>query len=724
MRLLRRDIAETHSLTTNPKSAVPPRSVLVADDDPTTRLVIRAALEQDGWTVDEAVNGAHACEAVERLQPSIVLLDVGMPELDGFEVCAHMRTLPGARHIPVMMMTGLDDQESINRAYEVGATDFLSKPFNYTVLKQRLRYMYRAEQDLRELRNERDFVSAVVDRSAALVLILDPTGHIIRFNESCERSSGYSRLEARGKRIWDVLSDPDDEDRFERLIAERGTSHHEGSWTTKDGGRREIAWSDSVLLNRDGDVEHVVCTGLDITDRNEAEEKARFLVSYDPVTGLPNRRLVNEHLAQAIVDADGQQLAVLVLDLDRFKDVNATWGHTAGDQLLTEVADRLRKSLRLSNMLARHNSNLRTELGRLGGDEFTALVTGVQDASEVASTAKRLQDALARPFKLRDKQVTVTASVGAALYPADGTDSETILKNAESAMHAARDTMRGSYHFYSVAMHTNVSDRLSLETELRQALDRDQLLLHYQPKILTQSGQIAGAEALVRWQHPERGLVSPGAFIEAAEETGLIVPIGEWVLRKACDEVMNWLEIGLRAVPVAVNLSSAQFHVTDLLARIASILNETALDPSYLAVEVTESMVMRDTREAREILQHLKELGVQVAIDDFGTGYSTLSSLKDLPIHQLKIDQVFVKDLAKGSKDLAITRAIIDMAHGLGLSVIAEGVESEEQLSILREQGCDEVQGFFVGQPLESDQFAALLGLHTSPGERKPVGVT
>ena len=445
-----------------------------------------------------------------------------------------------------------------------------------------------------------------------------------------------------------------------------------------------------------------------------------------PITGLPNRRLVNEHLKQAIANADGQQLAILILDLDRFKDVNATWGHAAGDQLLTEVADRLGKSVRLSNMLARHNPNLRTKLGRLGGDEFTALVTGVLDASEVATTAKRLQDSLSRPFRLQDTQFTATTSGGAALYPADGADSETLLRNAESAMHSARETMRGSYHFYSVAMHTNVSDRLSLETELRQAVDRDELVLHYQPKTFTQTGHIAGAEALVRWQHPSRGLVAPAAFIDAAEETGLIVPIGEWVLRKACDDVMSWLESGTKAVPVAVNLSSAQFHVADLLMRIASILNETALDPNYLAVEITESMVMRDTGEAREILDRLKELGVQVAIDDFGTGYSTLSSLKDLPIHQLKIDQSFVKDLAPGSKNIPITRAIIAMAHGLGLTVVAEGVETDEQLAILREQGCDEVQGFLIGQPIRSDEFVALLGAHASPADRigKPVGAT
>ncbi len=448
----------------------------------------------------------------------------------------------------------------------------------------------------------------------------------------------------------------------------------------------------------------MVCTGLDITERNEAEEKVKFLASYDPLTGLPNRRLVTEHLDHAVSVADGQ-VAILILNLDRFKNVNATWGRTGGDQLLTMVSDRLAKSLRLSDMLARQNPNLRTELGRLGGDEFTVLVTGVQDANEVAAIAERLQHVLGRPFKFQGQEHTTTASIGAALYPADGANSEALLRNAESAMHAARESMRGSYHFYSVAMHTSVSDRLSLEADLRQAIKRDELVLHYQPKTFTRSGHLAGAEALVRWQHPSRGLVSPASFITLAEETGLIVPIGEWVLRHACGDVMSWLESGLQVVPVAVNLSSAQFHVADLLEHIASILNETALDPSYLAIEITESMIMRDTREAHETLCSLKELGVQVAIDDFGTGYSTLSSLKDLPINQLKIDRAFIKDLANSPRDVAITRAIIAMAHGLGLTVIAEGVESDEQLAVLREEGCDEVQGFLIGQPRPGDQF-------------------
>ena len=304
--------------------------------------------------------------------------------------------------------------------------------------------------------------------------------------------------------------------------------------------------------------------------------------------------------------------------------------------------------------------------------------------------------------------------------PRTGLPVDTLLRNAESAMNSAESGVRGTYHFYSSAMHTSVSERFSLETELRQAIERNELTLHYQPKTFTSSGYIAGAEALVRWQHPSRGVVAPTSFIEVAEETGLIVPIGEWVLREACRQVTSWLELGLAAVPVAVNLSPAQFRESDLLGRIASVLNETSLDPSYLALEITESMVMYDVVKACEILCCLKELGVRVGIDDFGTGYSALSSLKDVPAHHLKIDRAFIKDLAAGSKDIALTRAIIDLAHGLGLTVVAEGVESDEQLAILREQGCDEVQGFLIGQPLPSDKFAALLDRPRQEEQQSP----
>ena len=311
----------------------------------------------------------------------------------------------------------------------------------------------------------------------------------------------------------------------------------------------------------------------------------------------------------------------------------------------------------------------------------------------------------------------MTVSAGASFYPDDGDDAESLLRNAESALYSAREQKSGNYHFYSASRDTNGSHRLSLETELRQAIDAGELVLHYQPKAFVATLGISGAEALVRWQHPRRGLLLPAEFLEMAEDTGLIVPVGEWVLRQVCNQVMSWIDAGVTPVPVAVNLSSAQFHLEDLLERIGAILNETAMDTHYLAIEITESTIMRDAREAHEILCRLKELGVQVAIDDFGTGYSSLSSLKNLPVHHLKIDRAFIKDLAGSPEDLVITRAVIMMGHGLGLSVIAEGVESHEQLALLRQEGCDELQGFLVSPPLPPEHYETMLRERRQPLE-------
>ena len=663
-------------MSTKSAGSVSQPIVLVADDDEPTRVLLRAALEPDGWTVKEAADGLDACESAERVQPDIVVLDVGMPNLDGFEACARLRTLRGGRHIPIMMITARDDPESVSRAYKAGATDYLSKPFNFTILRQRLQHLHRAYQDSRDLRNERDFVSAVVDHSAALVLILDPTGRIVRFNERCVRTSGFELDEVRDRQVWDVLAGPEERAgeraTFERLTSERGTNHYEGCWTTKDGSRREIAWFNSVLVNTEGDVEHIVCTGLDITDRNQAEERVRFLASFDPLTGLPNRRLVAERLRDAIRAAKA-------------------------------------KEQRLAVILSRHVPELRMELGRPEGDEFSVILPGVPDANAVASVIDRLQGALNRPFKVESQEYSITASVGATLYPDDGDVAESLLSNAESALHAAREERRGGYHFYSESMQMSVSARLSLETELRQAIEREELVLHYQPKVLCETGAICGAEALVRWQHPSRGLLAPDGFIGIAEETGLIGPLGDWVLRKACNQAMDWLDSGLPAVPIAVNLSPTQFELDSLLMRVASILNTTGMDANYLALEVTEGTLMQNAHDAREILSRLNTLGVKVAIDDFGTGYSALSSLKHLPFQSLKIDRTFVKDLTEDSSDAAITGAIIAMGHGLGLTVVAEGVESQEQLDVLRRQGCDEIQGFLVSPAVPAARFEMML---------------
>ena len=693
----------------------PRRTVLVADDDEGIRLLVRLALEDAGWVVEEAEDGASAVLVAEQLRPDIVLLDVEMPQLDGFETCTKLRRLPGSAHAPILMITGMGDQASISRAYEVGATDFLAKPFNVTVLCQRVQYMYRASQASRALQTERDFVSMIVGTSAALVVVLDVDGRVLRFNPTCERASGYTASEAQGRFIWDILGDPGDDGRerltFERLITERATIDYQGSWRTRGGPILEIAWSNAVFVDHDGAVENVVYTGLDVTERNHAEERLRFLASYDPLTGLPNRRLVTSRLQEAITtaDAEGLRLAVIFLDLDRFNHIKSTLGHAGGDGLLKDVAERFTKSVRLSDVLARQVSGPHMELARLAGDEFAVLLPGIPDANAVAAIIERLQNSLDRPFKFEDREYLITASVGAALYPGDGKDAETLLLNSESAMNVARKEGRGGYHFYSESIQSTVSRRLSLESELRQAIDRGELVLYYQPKVACATGTIAGAEALLRWQHPSLGLVGPDAFIDLAEETGLIVPLGDWVLRAACTQITNWLGAGVRAVPVAVNLSPTEFHFKDLMMRVASILNASGVDTDYLTIEITEGTVMRHPQEAREILARFCELGVKVALDDFGTGHSALGSLKHLQFNSLKIDRTFIKDLAPHSRDLAITQAIITMAHGLGLTVVAEGVETQTQLDLLRGQACDEIQGFLISRPVTAEAFTAML---------------
>ena len=378
-------------------TAQPQRTVLVADDDEGIRLLVRLALEDYGWVVEEAEDGASAVLMAKTLRPDIVLLDVEMPELDGFETCAKLRQLPGSAQTPILMITGMDDQASITRAYDVGATDFLSKPFNVTVLCQRVQYMFRASQASRALQTERDFVSMIVGTSAALVVVLDADGHVLRFNPSCERASGYSASEAQGRLVWDILADPgDDRERlmFERLIAERATIDYQGSWRTSDGAMLEIAWSNSVFVGNDGAVENVVYTGLDVTARNQAEERLRFLASFDPLTGLPNRHLMLVHLQEAIATAkaNGSRLAMVFLDLDRFKHINSTLGHAGGDRVLKDVAERLANSVRLSDMLFRQVDGPCMELGRLAADKFAVLLPGVPDANAVASIIDRLQE--------------------------------------------------------------------------------------------------------------------------------------------------------------------------------------------------------------------------------------------------------------------------------------------------------------------------------------------
>jgi diguanylate cyclase (GGDEF)-like protein len=435
----------------------------------------------------------------------------------------------------------------------------------------------------------------------------------------------------------------------------------------------------------------------EITVRRQTEEKLRIVATHDPLTALPNRTLLHERLSHALAKAQrhGRQLAVLLVDLDRFKHVNDTLGHEAGDTLLQVAARRFYDCLRETDTMARQ-----------GGDEFVVLMDELSDREPITRVSQRILDAMVQPFVIDGHEIHVTASVGISVYPDDG---RTLLRNADIALYRAKEKGRNNYQFYSAQIDNYSRERLALESGLRRALERGELTLHYQPKVDLAAGHICGMEALLRWQHPQMGLVAPGRFIPIAEESGLIRPIGAWVLKTACMQNRAWQRQGVRRFPVAVNLSPRQFAEESLLDDIKSALAESGLTASDLELEITESMVMNDPEQAVSILRRLKELGIRVAIDDFGTGYSSLAYLKRFPIDSVKVDRSFVEDIPEDVNSMAIAQAVIAMAHSLRLKVVAEGVESEAQLSFLRGEGCDEIQGHYFSEARAASELSEIM---------------
>jgi diguanylate cyclase (GGDEF)-like protein len=431
-----------------------------------------------------------------------------------------------------------------------------------------------------------------------------------------------------------------------------------------------------------------------------ADEQTRHAASHDPLTGLPNRRALMAAAEAAMLDAQhrGVEIALLVLNVDRLKAINDSLGHQAGDELLLELSRRIRNVLRRTDTLA-----------RLAGDEFTILATELRSARDAETVVGKVLEALRAPVKLESINLHASVSVGVSMYPLDGESFDELLKRAEIAMRYAKETARGAFRFYAADMSSFSGDHIALESELRRALELNQLELHYQPKVDISTGRVRSAEALVRWRHPERGLVPPNAFIPSAEENGLIVPIGEWVLREACRQMRRWIDAGMSPIRVAVNLSAKQFRHDDLVAVVRSALEDARLEPGYLELELTESAVMHDAEKSAATLQALSTMGVHISIDDFGTGYSSLSYLRRFPLDKLKIDRSFVRDLMSNADDVSIVRAIISLAHSLRLRVVAEGVETAEQLAFLRELGCDQYQGYLCSPAVPPDTFAKLL---------------
>jgi diguanylate cyclase (GGDEF)-like protein len=454
----------------------------------------------------------------------------------------------------------------------------------------------------------------------------------------------------------------------------------------------------------------------EISQRKIAEERIRYMAYFDNLTGLPNRQYLSERLDEALREArrDDSLLALLFIDLDHFKEINDSFGHSTGDMLLGSVAQRLTECVRSSDDVTTLNSETRDEtvlhtVSRQGGDEFTILLTQVANSFDACRVATRILTAMKEPFSLNRRDVVVGASIGIAVFPHDGDDTDVLLKHADTAMYHAKKSGRNDYACFSESMKEEALRKLTLEGDLRKAIERKEFELYYQPKIDSQTDRVCGLEVLIRWRHPERGMVSPVEFIPVAEETGLIVPIGEWVLRVACSQTRTWHNSGVHNLPISVNVSSRQFRKNALMETVTEILAESGMAPRQLELEVTETTMLQDEDEAVTALLRLKELGIQVALDDFGTGYSSLSYVRRLPLDTIKIDRSFVKELGQDSESASIVTAIIAMAHSLGLRVVAEGVETEQQADFLRSQGCEELQGFLYSEPVPAAAIPALL---------------
>jgi diguanylate cyclase (GGDEF)-like protein len=571
--------------------------IIVIDDDPLIRLVVTMALQAVGITTSEAVSGEEGLQLFNEKGADAILLDVMMPDgMDGFVACEKFRSLTEGKYTPILMMTGLEDMESINHAFKAGATDFITKPINIPLLGHRVRYMLRASQ-----------------------------------------------------------------------------------------------------------------TTLSLV---ESEQRLYRMAYFDNLTELPNRLFFKEHLQHMIALAQRQnlKLGVLFLDLDGFKRINDTLGHHLGDLVLQATGERLRNSIRASDTLVRTGAALDgLAIARLGGDEFTVLLSTIERNEDAATVAERIRLNLAQPLIFGDHELYTTTSIGITIYPDDGETAEELLKNADLAMYYAKRSGGNMYRYFSAKMSETALQRLTLENQLRKAIERGELDLHYQPQLDVVTGKFCGLEALLRWDSHELGQISPAEFIPLAEETGLIVGIGEWVLRKACQQAKKLQDQNIPFNRMAVNVSAIQFLHKGFSSLVKKILVETGLKPDVLELELTESVLINDEDIVLNVLQSLKKIGVQLAIDDFGTGYSSLSRLKSFPIDRLKIDQGFVRNIEQDSDNAAIVVAVIAMAEGMDMKVIAEGVETDGQLAFLKNKRCNEVQGYLLSKPLPSAQIEEFL---------------
>ena len=705
--------------------------ILVVDDLSANIVALKRLLAKVDAECHAATSGNDALAATLEHQFSLILLDVNMPGMDGYEVAELLRGEERTCDIPIIFMTAAyKDEVHRLRGYDAGAVDYIEKPISEVVLLSKVRVFIDLQRSRAELqyylslieeanqrlneeievrrKSEADsqrLAGTVFATSAEGIVITDSHTRVVAVNPAFIRITGYEAAEIIGQTPQLLKSGYHDEGFYAGMweaLAASGRWQGE-IWNRRKNGDIYPQWlSIAAIHGADGQVDKFVGTFSDITQRKRAEEQIWRQANYDILTGLPNRALFLDRLQRAVADArrDPQRIALLFVDLDNFKLVNDTRGHSAGDALLQEASRRLSACVRDSDTVS-----------RLGGDEFTIMLKGVVDESDAAVVAEKVIAALSRPFRLEGHQAIVGASIGITYFPDDAEDGEALLRNADMAMYRAKEMGRKTYAFYTNDMNERVQKLAVLGNELRNAIERNEFEVYYQPIYNARHMTLEGAEALVRWHHPRLGLVSPAEFIPLAEETGLIAPLGEWVLYQACKDAAGWQRSGAEPVTVAVNLSNrqAKLGLQQLARHAARALDDSGLSPDLLKFEITESFVIEETEAMLAWLRTIRETGIRLSVDDFGTGYSSLSYLRRLPVDIVKIDRSFVSEVGTNADDAALVRAIISMAHNLRLDVVAEGVESLQQLEFLQSADCDMVQGYHFHKPMTGEAFARVV---------------
>ncbi len=692
---------------------------MVVDDDSSLRIVMSAALKKIGLDVIDAGGGNQAIELFKSEKPDIILLDVMMPEIDGFAVCKKIREQPDGQFVQILMVTGLEDVDSTQKAFDVGANGFVTKPMNHTMLGQRVLYMLRAGSAFRELHISQNQLAKTQELAKIGNWQIDFKSD--EFNCSSEACIllGLGSNDDRPllEHFFSTIV-PQDRQRvkqtLEKAIEDKKSTSIEYQICSSDTDKKYILNKSQMIYDEQSHPVMMLGIVQDVSQLKQAEEEIRFLAFYDGLTGLANRMLFMDRLEQTIEGATRHKkhFALLFLDLDNFKGINDSLGHHIGDLLLIKIAENIKKSIRGSDSATRlgdANPYENSVIARLGGDEFTILVTELNDPESAAVIARRLLRTIPTTHNFEGNDVSITTSIGISVFPEDGNKAEILLKNADTAMYHAKSEGRNTYQFFMDSMNKAALERFSIDRDLKKALQNNEFVLHYQPQIDLITREIVGAEALIRWYHPHRGMIPPDRFIPIAEESGMIIDINKWVLRTAGLQSKLWIEQGYESLTVAINLSGYKLASQNIVQSVESALKEINFSASRMEIEITENILMQDNEETIATLNKLKDFNLKLALDDFGTGYSSLSYLTSFPVDTIKIDRSFVMGCTTQKNNLVIIKAIIAMGHSLGKKIIAEGIETEEQYHFLRELGCEEGQGYFFSHPVPPAEFEKLL---------------